>query len=247
MARPEGGYRTSDGKRVVGVTSVFPSAEGLIWWGWNIAHKPLMEARHLLETKNGDPEWAAHVANFLAIPVDCFDYKKVRQSAADAGTAAHERFEAFIHGKDFDPSKYSKEALAISEGPFKAAQAWAAQSQLKVTGMEVSLVSEKYRFGGTRDGVLIGGKRAIMDVKTSKGGVRPEMLCQLAAYGILDEEAGGVIDGGFHLLKFSKQEKPDDPVHFTHHHWDQLDTAKKAFLMYRELYDLMADLEKMAK
>jgi hypothetical protein len=47
--------------------------------------------------------------------------------------------------------------------------------------------------------------------------------------------------------KGAKQEKPDDPVHFAHHYWDQLDKAKKAFLLMRELYDHMADLKRMAK
>ena len=110
----------------------------------------------------------------------------------------------------------------------------------------MALVSRKHRFGGTRDAILINGKRSLGDWKTSNA-IYAEYLCQLGAYGILDEEAGKSIDGGYHLLKFSKQEKPDDPVHFSHHYWSQLDKAKKAFLLFRELYDLMAELKKLAK
>jgi hypothetical protein len=201
-----------------------------------------MEARHMAQ-EGSLPE----LAHFLTTAdADMWDHKKAAQKAATAGTAAHDRFESFIHGRKFDPTPYPTQALEMSLAPFDAACEWASQSKLEVVEMEVSLVSEKYRFGGTRDGVLVGGKRSIFDVKTSKA-IYEDMLCQLAAYAILDEEQGNAVDGGFHLLRFSKQEKPDDPVRFSHNFWSHLDQGREAFLLFRRAYDLMADLGRMVK
>lgn len=174
------------------------------------------------------------------------DYREVRDQAADAGTIAHAMMEAHIKNAPFDASQYDLAMIERAKPAFDAFLEWATNSRFEVTETEVPLVSKAYRFGGTRDAILISGKRAIGDWKTSNS-IYPEMLCQLAAYGILDEEAGNVIEGGFHLLRFSKQEKPDDPVQFTHHYWSQLDKAREAFLLMRQLYDLMADLKRFTK
>lgn len=174
------------------------------------------------------------------------DYREVRDTAADAGTIAHDMMECWVRGRTFDPAKHDANLVAVARPAFSAFLTWAEQSKFTIAESEVPLVSKQYRFGGTRDAILIDGKRAIGDWKTSNN-VYPEYLCQLGAYAILDEENGGKIEGGFHLLRFSKQEKPDDPVQFTHYYWSQLDKAKKAFLLMRELYDVMADLKRFAK
>jgi hypothetical protein len=154
--------------------------------------------------------------------------------------------ESFIHGRPLDTTQYPTALVAKAEPAYAAFREWAEQSRLEVVETEVQLVSEKYRFGGTRDAILVGGKRALGDWKSSAG-VYPEYLCQLAAYGILDEEHGNTIEGGYHLMRFSKQEHPDDPVQFTHYYWSQLDLAREAFLLMRQLYDLMARLGHLAK
>lgn len=188
-------------------------------------------------------------AFFLNSNPDDWDYKKAREKAADAGTCAHEMFDCWTKGIPFDPIepfRYPPDIRALAEPAFEAGKEWAANSKFSVVESEVSLVSEKYRFGGTRDGILINGKRAIADVKTSNA-IYADYLLQLASYAILDEEQGNTIDGGFHLLKFSKQALPTDPIRFTHFYWSQLDQAKTAFLLMRELYDHMKELEKMVK
>ena len=261
MPTPTEGYRTKDGKRVPGTTTItgrFKASDGLIHWAWKLPYEPLMWARALIKShlENGDTGTgilAAHnaFAEFLAVNPDNWDYKKAREKAADAGTCAHALFDAHVRKHDEDFTKIQKETpahiLELASPAYSAALEWAMQSHLEIVETEVRLVSEKYRFGGTRDAILIKGKRAIGDWKTSNT-IYPEMLCQLAAYGILDEEAtGNPLDGGYHLLRFSKQEKPTDPVHFVHHHWSHLDEAREAFLMMRRLYDIMANLGRLAK
>lgn len=174
------------------------------------------------------------------------DYRDVRDKAADAGTIAHDMMDCFVRGKPFDASAYKPELIEVAKPAYRAFMSWAEQSKFTIAESEVPLISTRYRFGGTRDAILIDGKRALGDWKTSNS-IYPEYLCQLGAYQILDEEAGNKIEGGFHLLRFSKQEKPDDPVQFTHYYWSQLDKAKEVFLLMRQLYDLMGDLKRFAK
>lgn len=254
MPSPKGGYRTKDGSRVPGTTTIlgrFKESEGITYWAWNLAYAPLMQARAILQTAwDTGEDYSPNnqtLKDFLALNPDGFDYKKVRETAADAGTCAHEMFDCWTKGIPFDLDNHYPPAIkALAEPAFQAGKEWAANSRFSVVESEVSLVSERYRFGGTRDGILINGKRAIADVKTSNA-IYPDYLLQLAAYAILDEEQGNTIDGGYHLLKFSKQTLPTDPIRFAHFWWDQLDLAKKAFLLMRELYDDMKALEKMVK
>lgn len=240
MPTPKGGYHADDGERVPSFSSIasrFKEAGGLIHWSSRLAFDPLSQAKYLAENGGAD--------EFLrGLDLDACDYRKVRDKAADAGTCGHDMFDCFVRKREFDPSPYTPEIIKMAEPAFLAGKEWAEQSRFEVIETEVSLVSERYRFGGTRDAILVNGKRSIGDVKTSKG-VFAEYLLQLAAYAILDEEHGNKIDGGFHLLRFSKQEKPTDPVRFTHYYWSQLDEARRAFLLMRELYDLMKGLEKL--
>jgi len=248
MATPKEGYYI-DGKRVPGTTTVlgrFKEAGGLIHWSWKIPYEGLVEAKALLADAMDGHMLIERSREFCKMPLSEWDYRQKRDTAADAGTCAHDMMDSHIHGRPFDSSKYQPDIIEKAKPAFNAFLAWAEQSRFQIVETEVSLVSRQYLFGGTRDAILIGGKRALGDWKTSNA-IYPEYLCQLAAYGILDEEAGNKIEGGYHLLRFSKQEKHDDPVHFSHHYWDQLDKAKEAFLLMRRLYDLMGDLKKMAK
>lgn len=101
------------------------------------------------------------------------------------------------------------------------------------------LVSRLHKFGGTLDAILVQGKLALGDWKSSRA-VYADMLLQLAAYKILWEEnfPDRPILGGFHLLRFSKQEHEDDPVHFSHHFWSQLNLAEQQFLLLLEAFKL---------
>lgn len=213
-------YFTKDGSRVPGTTTIIGncnlgSIEGLLGW----ANKLGKEGK---------------------------SHKEERDKAADAGTACHEMAECFAKGTEFDGSKYPKEILAKAEGAFMAFTEWAKQTNLKITHSEVSLVSEKYRYGGTLDCMLVNRMLALGDFKTSNS-IRIGMLCQLAAYRNLWEEnrPDEPITGGFHLLRFSRPEHPDDPVHFSHHYWSHLGVAWEAFKNMRELYDMTKRLKSL--
>ena len=213
MPTPKKGYYLADGTRVPGVTTVIGRFK---------------EAGGLMH-------WAWELGKAGK------DYREERDNAAFAGTLAHDAVEAWVHNEpvlfEGDPAICAKAQKA-----FEAFVEWARQSQLKVTHTEVQLISEKHKFGGTLDAILIGNRRAMGDWKTSNR-IYGEYLIQLAAYGKLWEEhhPDEPIDGGFHLLRFDK-EYPD----FHHHYWGELDSAWKAFLHLRELYEIDKELKKRA-
>lgn len=213
-------YKLKDGTRVSGVTTIISGVqlggvEGLLYW----ANKEGLEGRN---------------------------YKDSRQSAADAGTCAHAMVEASIHGTMADLSAFKTETVERAKGAFDAYLKWATQTKLQAVQTELPLVSEVHRYGGTLDAVLVDGELAIGDWKTSNS-IRASMLLQLAAYGELwnEHHPDQPITGGYHLIRFSKQEQPDDPVHFSHHHWTQLDLARDMFLRMVPLYYDFNRLRKM--
>ena len=168
------------------------------------------------------------------------DYREVRDSAANAGTMAHEAIEKWKKGEkvgfgDDDISSRAKSA-------YGAFLEWAEQTQLKITHTEVALVSEKYRFGGTLDAMLVSNKRSLGDWKTSNN-VYGDYIAQVAAYGILWEEnfPDEPIHGGYHLLRFDKEYGD-----FHHSWWAEVESAKKFFLHLREAYELDKELKKRA-
>lgn len=167
------------------------------------------------------------------------DFRETSKAAADAGSCAHDMVEAWKKKVPFDSSKYPEHIVAKAITAYEGFLEWAGQTKLTIIETELGLVSRKYRYGGTLDAMFVQGKLALGDWKTS-GGVYPDYLVQLAAYGQLwnENNPGKPIDGGFHLCRFSKQEDPEDPIMFSHLYWSNADLALRYFLLLREAYDL---------
>jgi hypothetical protein len=117
---------------------------------------------------------------------------------------------------------------------------WSETTNMEIYQQEIPLVSEKYRFGGTPDAIMVQGELALGDWKTSNG-VYPDYLIQLAAYKVLWEEnfPDKPITGGFHLCRFSKEH-----ADFAHHYWAELDDAWEQFKLFRKAYDIDKKLKK---
>lgn len=220
MGRPEGGYKTQDGQRVPGVTTItgrFKECGGLLHWAWQ-------------QGRDGK------------------DFRETRDAAADAGTACHEMIECEWTGRPFDPQKYDESVLKKAEHAFLAYLEWKAQTKLTVLHSEMPLVSEQYRFGGTLDAIMINQRLRLGDYKTSNG-VYADMLIQVAGgYALLwDEHFPDQPLDGMELIRFSKPQEPDDPISFSHHYWSAeiFPLAKRQFLLYREAYDADKRLAKL--
>jgi hypothetical protein len=167
------------------------------------------------------------------------DYRETKQAAADAGTLAHTMVEHDIYGQTFDETGINPEILTAAKGAYEAYKEWKGQTNLKIAEAEMPLVSRTFRYGGTLDAIIVGGKLSLGDWKTSNG-IYADYLLQLAAYDILwcENFPDKKLEGGFHLLRFSKQQNPGDPISFSHHYWSQLDVAKEQFLLLLAAYKL---------
>lgn len=160
-------------------------------------------------------------------------YEK-RDEAAEAGTIAHDMIEAFVLGKPQPIFKATDEILARASNAFHQFCEWQEQSKIEIIATEKSYVSEIYKFGGTIDAIGrdARGRVVLMDYKTSNS-VYSDYLIQLAAYQILLEECSDWRPQGFHLLRVAKES-----ADFAHHFYGEVDDAKRAFILMRELYDL---------
>jgi hypothetical protein len=169
------------------------------------------------------------------------DYREVRQGAADAGTLAHRMVEADIRGLPL-PVPPTDEVGSQAAQAFANYQAWKRRIGFKVLRTEVALVSLAHRFGGRLDAVEVEGDATLLDWKT--GGIYPDHLLQLAAYGLLWREAFPEIPlrGGYALLTFAKEN-----ADFAHRQFSELKDAEEEFLHLRAAYDLDKRLKARAR
>jgi hypothetical protein len=210
MPTPKAGYTLKDGTRVPGTTTIcgrWKESGGLLQWAFQ-------------QGKSG--------ANNL------YD---MRDAAADVGTYIHALVEWHIEGekaaKPEPDSSLDKEHVAKGIKGYENFLRWEDQTGLFVVSWEKPLVSEKYAFGGTPDGLFeFKGKIAMGDWKSSKR-VYADNLLQLAAYWLIWEEnfPDQPITDGAHIVRFSK-----DFGDFEHRSFDNLDLEKKQFILLREAY-----------
>ena len=110
------------------------------------------------------------------------DPDAVLKEAGAIGTLAHYLCECDIKGEEANTEDYSAEQIEKAENAFLGYLEWKKMTKPKYEAIELKMVSEKYKIGGTADFVAnINGSLVLGDFKTSKG-IYPEMTCQLAAY-----------------------------------------------------------------
>lgn len=214
MPTQRGGYFLADGSRVPSVTTVLGARK---------------ESGALINWA-----WKQGKAGL--------DYRATRDAAADAGTMAHAAVEAWIRNKPFAFEGHPQ-VVENARRSFGAFLEWSEQMRLTVTHTELPLISEKHRFGGTFDAIIVGNNRAMADWKCSNG-VYSDYLIQVAAYGILWEEnfSDQPITGGFHLVRFDRTYGD-----FKHHWWGELSRAGEAFLHLLAVYEIDRELKQRAK
>ena len=148
-------YKLKNGSRVKGVTTILNNL------GWN---------------KNVLVAWARRTA--LARD----DPDAVLKEAGAIGTLAHYLCECDIKGEEPELDDYSAEQIEKAENAFLGYLEWKKMTKPKYEAIELKMVSEKYKVGGTADFVArINNSLVLGDIKTSKG-IYPEMTAQLAAY-----------------------------------------------------------------
>jgi hypothetical protein len=149
-------YHTADGKAVPSVTTIlstFDKSDAITHWAWKLG----------CEGK---------------------DYRHEREAAADAGTLAHALIEDHIRRTEIaDSTGLADEVVDGALEAFSAYLGWRKTTDLVPYRAEVSLVSERGRYGGTFDALASrdGGRRILVDWKTSKS-PHPKFVAQLGAY-----------------------------------------------------------------
>ena len=148
-------YKLKNGSRVKGVTTILNNL------GWN---------------KNVLVAWARRTA----LAGD--DPDAVLKEAGAIGSLAHYLCEGDIKGEEPELDDYSAEQIEKAENAFLGYLEWKKMTKPKYEAIELKMVSEKYKVGGTADFVArINNSLVLGDIKTSKG-IYPEMTAQLAAY-----------------------------------------------------------------
>lgn len=206
-------YKTSDGKRVPGATTVIGGN-----LGWNTQTLIAWARREALA--GNDPE-------------------KVKQQAADVGTICHALVENHIKEcmgveTDFDFDDYSKNDLDQAKVGFQAFLDWEQQVEPEYCHSELALVSDSHQFGGTADIVArIDDHMSLLDIKTSSG-VYAEHKIQCSAYERLCNEHGMGVDRVY-ILHLNKQDGT-----FTPHPISQtvIEDGWEAFVSLLKLHQL---------
>ncbi len=216
MARPAQGYKNKAGEKIPGTTTIIGR--------WK-------ESGGLLQWafKQGQ-SGAAHL------------YEE-RDAAALAGNIAHDMIECDILKRDRPTFVCDAALLTKAENAFAQFKEWQEQTRIEIVATERVFVSERYQFGGTIDAIGrdMKGRIVLLDWKTSNA-VYQDYLVQLAAYALLLEECEPELTPqAFHLLRVAKES-----ADFAHHFFGELEEAKKAFVLMRELYDIDKRLKKRA-
>jgi hypothetical protein len=230
-------YRTKDGKRVKGVTTLLNvlAKPALIYWAFlqglenfnrvteGIMHIVSDAEENYAEYGTEDTASISEIRQFIQHFEIGALYDK-RDKAATAGTLGHLFVENHLK-KLPDPSTAGlpEPIVKKAEGSYLAYLEWERSHKFQMVHSELSLVSEVYGFGGTIDIGAVVGEMGIVDIKTSKG-IYFTMIVQVAAYGQLyNEHHPDAPIKGYHILRLGEEGD------FDHKYWPNLDDYWEVF------------------
>jgi len=157
-----------------------------------------------------------------------------KQEAADIGHYVHSYAEAYIAGNtsaELDTTLFSEEDAKRAKNGIIAFLQWASDKNITWEASEQIVYSKKYNYVGTFDAIaIIGGKRYLIDFKTSKGLYRLEHGMQTAAYLKAHQEEHGTHFDGRIILHFNKE-----TGEFGYHELQELDEDFECFLAAQKL------------
>jgi hypothetical protein len=200
-------YKTADGKRVPGVTTILGviNKPALVKWANDLGLQGIVSKTYVDET-------------------------------ARVGTLAHEMIQEYLGGPKWNRKAFNSGQIDLAENAVLSFYEWERVNNYKMVTehIELPLVSEQVRYGGTIDWYgTIEGKKWLVDIKTSKG-LFPEHVYQVSAYWNLLEENGYQVDG-VRLLRVGRTEDEgfDDHVIDKPHLCKAWNVFSAAFALYR--------------
>jgi hypothetical protein len=175
MARPSYGYRNAAGKKIVGTTTLL----GIL--------NSSGSSDFLLD-------WAAKLQR------EGKNWKEVRNQAGAHGTLLHEMCEKHLPNDPVRPEGVPDEQWEKLRSSYVSLAGWWKREAPKTVLAEEPLVSEKYQYGGTLDGLMEwNGGLWLYDFKTGSQ-VGAKEVCQMAMYRQLLDECKGLRPCGAVLL-----------------------------------------------
>lgn len=155
-------YRTNDGKRVPGVTTVL-----------QVLNKPALL------------DWANRIG------LEGINMREYRDELADIGSCAHHMILCRLRNEDPDLTAYSPNEVNAAQNSMRSFYEWEKRHVVEVIMSETPLVSNQHGFGGTPDVYAnVDGVPTLLDWKTGRG-IYDEMLYQVGGgYALLLREQG---------------------------------------------------------
>jgi hypothetical protein len=210
-------YKLANGKRVPGVTTIL-----------EIINKP------------GLVKWA----NGLGL--QGIDSETYVDETARVGTLAHEMIQEYLKGPRWDRGAFSADQIDLAENAVISFFEWERVNDYNMITekIEMPLVSECFAYGGTVDWYgSIGGKKWLVDIKTSRG-LFPEHVFQVSAYWNMLLENGFKVDG-VRLLRVGRTEDEGFEDHVIDH--SKLSQAFEVFQSALKLYRAKQEFERKEK
>ena len=160
---------------------------------------------------------------------------------ADIGTLAHYLIECELKGEEPDTSDFTTNQMTLAHRCVKKFAQWKQENpSFKPIEVELSLVSEEYRFGGTCDiYCTLNGVKTLIDLKTGRS-IYPEHYVQVSAYKKLLEENGHIVDD-VRILKIGR----DSTEGFEYKAVPAIEKQWKKFLYCLGLYNLNKELKEV--
>jgi hypothetical protein len=203
LARPAGGYKLADGTSVPGASTIVG----------------------VLGDANALARWAWRLGK------DGKNYDDVMNAAAASGTLAHDKVEAAIRGQPIPEGTGAVETEAANS--LKAFDKWRVTKAGLVLPLEVPLVSEQYRYGGTPDALYMEVDGWFFLVDWKSGRVWNKHFAQMGAYSLLLREERGLHVHGVVIVHIDK--KTGKPREYPLNR-EQLDLAENLFLACLDVY-----------
>ena len=169
-------YRTKNGQRVPGVTTILGvlSKPQLLRWYAAMEREGILDVVKQHELEYGDcpdgPEIlaASPKPNEKGEPVYFAEVR--RDKAASLGTITHARIEAWLRGEALEADDLPADLYAQSVNGFDRFRRWWDGHGLKFVASEFQMVSEAMQVGGTMDVLASSAEHGtvVVDIKSSK-------------------------------------------------------------------------------
>ena len=219
-------FYDKDGNQIISVTkvtSIINKSTPLIYWATGLM------GDYLLQEHNGK------TINEEVVEIAKREWRKVKQEAADIGSAIHEWIEKYIKGEEQDMPADEKVLNGV-----KAFLDFQKENKFEWVLSEKKVYHPKFRYAGildalakTKDGYVL------VDFKSSNG-IYSEMALQLAAYDMaLKEMIQWIKPKRYMIIRFGKNDGQFDWRDITH----IINSARDGFLAALKLTNKLRQVE----